>query len=300
MVSMESQVAKKMLQNWVQSFGGKSMSVAQLRQGLEELANMRPPDPDIQVEKITIEEIPGEWLTPPNAVEGRVLYYLHGGAYCAGSCNSHRNLVAKLARSCGARALVIEYRLAPEHPFPAALEDAVTAYKWLTETGTCPDNIVIGGDSAGGGLAVATLISLRDEGIQLPKAAFLLSPWTDMEGTGDSVRSRAEFEPWLNPDSIGDTARLYIGDLDPRHPLVSPIYAELHDLPPTLVHVGHDEILLDDSTRLVERLRNAGVEAELKIWEGMWHVFHSFAPAVPEANAAIEEIGEYVSRQFDK
>jgi len=300
MASKESQVARQMLQNWAQSFGGKSMTVEQLRQGLEALAQLRPLDPAIRVEKTAIDGIPAEWVTPPNAAAGRVLYYLHGGAYCAGSCNSHRHLVAQLARACAARALVIEYRLAPEHRFPAALEDAVAAYKWLLSYGVAPENIVIAGDSAGGGLAVATLIALRDEGVALPQAAVLLSPWTDLEGTGDSVKTRAAYDPWLNPDGIVATAGLYIGNLDPRHPLVSPIYADLHGLPPVLVHVGHDEILLDDSTRLVDRLRSAGVEADLKIWEGMWHVFHAFAPEVPEAASAIEEIGAYVKQKLEK
>ena len=266
------------------------------RQGLEALSALTPVAPDISIEKTIIEGIPAEWVIAPNAVEDRVFLYLHGGAYIMGSCNTHRYLASKLSRSTAARVIVPEYRLAPEHPFPAAIEDAVKVYRWLISSGITPDKIIIGGDSAGGGLTLATLLSLKDEDEALPALAVLLSPWTDMEGTGESMETRAAVDPWLSPDASRATPALYIRDVDPRHPLVSPIYADLSGLPSMLVHVGNDEILLSDSARLVERARAAGVEVNFKVWEEMWHVFQTFA--IPEGQQAIDEIGEFVEKHL--
>jgi epsilon-lactone hydrolase len=267
------------------------------RQGLEALSALTPVAPDISIEKTIIEGIPAEWVIAPNAVEDRVFLYLHGGAYIMGSCNTHRYLASKLSRSTAARVIVPEYRLAPEHPFPAAIEDAVKVYRWLISSGITPDKIIIGGDSAGGGLTLATLLSLKDEDEALPALAVLLSPWTDLEGTGESMETRAAVDPWLSPDASRATPALYIRDVDPRHPLVSPIYADLSGLPSMLVHVGNDEILLSDSARLVERARAAGVEVNFKVWEEMWHVFQTFA--IPEGQQAIDEIGEFVEKHLE-
>jgi monoterpene epsilon-lactone hydrolase len=267
------------------------------RQGLEALSALTPLAKDINVEKTSIEGIPAEWVTAPNAVEDRVFLYLHGGAYIMGSCNTHRYIASKLARSTAARVLVPEYRLAPENPFPAAIEDAVKVYRWLISSGFAPDKIIIGGDSAGGGLTLATLISLKDEEEALPALAVLLSRWTDMEGTGESMETRADVDPWLSPDASRTTPALYIRDMDPRHPLVSPIYADLSGLPTMLVHVGNDEILLSDSARLVDRARASGVEITFKIWDEMWHVFQTFA--IPEGQQAIDEIGDFVRKHLE-
>jgi epsilon-lactone hydrolase len=267
------------------------------RQGLEALSALTPLAKDINVEKTSIEGIPAEWVTAPNAVEDRVFLYLHGGAYIMGSCNTHRYIASKLARSTAARVLVPEYRLAPENPFPAAIEDAVKVYRWLISSGFAPDKIIIGGDSAGGGLTLATLISLKDEEEALPALAVLLSPWTDMEGTGESMETRADVDPWLSPDASRTTPALYIRDMDPRHPLVSPIYADLSGLPTMLVHVGNDEILLSDSARLVDRARASGVEITFKIWDEMWHVFQTFA--ISEGQQAIDEIGDFVRKHLE-
>jgi monoterpene epsilon-lactone hydrolase len=266
------------------------------RKGLEALSTLTPVAPDIIVEKTNIEGIPAEWVMAPNAVEDRVFLYLHGGAYIMGSCNTHRYLASKLSRSTAARVLVPEYRLAPENPFPAAIEDALKVYRWLISSGISPDKIIIGGDSAGGGLTLATLLSLKDEDEALPALAVLLSPWTDMEGTGESMETRADLDPWLSPDASRATPALYIRDLDLRHPLVSPIYADLSGLPSMLVHVGNDEILLSDSARLVDRARAAGVEVTFKVWDEMWHVFQTFA--IPEAQQSIDEIGEFVQKKL--
>lgn len=293
MASPQSEAIRQMLLEQKKAMKkGPPFSIEKQRKQLDSLGQSVPLDSDVTVEQTRIAGIYGEWISNPNSLSDRVLFYLHGGAYCLGSCSSHRGLVSRLARACESRALLIEYRLAPEHPFPAALEDSTAVYRELIRAGVRPENMVIGGDSAGGGLTVATLLALRDGGDPLPAAAVLLSPWTDLEGTGESMKTRADVEPWLDPDKISEVAKLYLRDLDPRHPHVSPIYADLHDLPPILVHVGNDECLLDDSVRLVERARNDGVETEFKIWEEMWHVFHAFP--IPEALQAIKEIGSFV------
>lgn len=266
------------------------------RNGLEMLSSLTPLAPDVNVEKIMIDGIPAEWVCAPNAAQDRVFLYLHGGAYIMGSCNTHRSLAAKLSRTTAARVLVPEYRLAPENPFPAAMEDALNCYRWLISTGYNPEQIIIGGDSAGGGLTMSTLLSLKDAGDTLPALVVLLSPWTDLAGTGESMETRAESDPWLSPDAARATPMLYIRDMDPRSPIVSSIYADLEGLPPMIVHVGNDEILLSDSARLVDCAREAGVEVNFKVWDDMWHVFQTFA--IPEANQSIEEIGVFVTSKL--
>lgn len=295
MASQESLLARQYLMaSKASQTAGSDIETA--RKGLEALSTLTPVAPDIIVEKTNIEGIPAEWVMAPNAVEDRVFLYLHGGAYIMGSCNTHRYLASKLSRSTAARVLVPEYRLAPENPFPAAIEDALKVYRWLISSGISPDKIIIGGDSAGGGLTLATLLSLKDEDEALPALAVLLSPWTDMEGTGESMETRVDSDPWLSPEASRATPALYIRDLDLRHPLVSPIYADLSGLPSMLVHVGNDEILLSDSARLVDRARAAGVEVTFKVWDEMWHVFQTFA--IPEAQQSIDEIGEFVQKKL--
>jgi monoterpene epsilon-lactone hydrolase len=292
MASPQSEAIRQMLREQKEAPKKEALSIEEQRRQLDYLGSFSPVESDVTVEKTRIAGVRGEWISAPNARKDRVLFYLHGGAYCLGSCDSHRGLASRLARACESRALVIEYRLAPEHPFPAALEDSTAVYRELIRSGVRPENMVIGGDSAGGGLTMATLLALRDEGDPLPAAAVLISPWTDLEGTGESMKARADVDPWLDPEKSQQVAKLYLRDLDPRHPLVSPIYADLRGLPPMLVHVGNDECLLDDSVRLVERAKGAGVETEFKIWDEMWHVFHGFP--IPEARQAIEEIGAFV------
>jgi epsilon-lactone hydrolase len=297
MASQESLIVRQYLKEF-SSNSSSEFNLQAARQGLEALSGQNPIPPDVAIEKITIGDTSAEWIVAPNALQNKVFLYLHGGAYIMGSLNTHRDLAAKLSRSSSSRVLVIDYRLAPEHPFPAALEDALFAYRWLLSNGYDPDQIVIGGDSAGGGLTLSTLLSLRDAEDPLPAGAVLLSPWTDLAGTGESMESRKEVDPWLSPDSTRAVPSLYIGSLDRRNPIVSPVYADLSCLPPMLVHVGNDEILLDDSVRLVENGRAAGVDVQFKVWDDMWHVFQSFA--IPESKQAIDEIGQYVSTLLEK
>jgi acetyl esterase/lipase len=297
MASQESLLIRQFLKQSTTKQTGE-FNLEKARQGLEKLSGLTQLDSDITVEKLLVEGIPAEWVFAPNAESDKVFLYLHGGAYIMGSLNTHRNLVAKLSRSTGMRVLVIDYRLAPEHPYPAAVEDAVCAYRWLLSSGFAHEKIVIGGDSAGGGLTLAALLSLKDAGTIRPATTILLSPWTDLEGTGESMVTRKELDPWLSPDSTRAVSAMYSGEHDLHHPLISPIYSDLTDLPPMLIHVGNDEILLDDSIRLAERAKNAGVDVTLKVWDDMWHVFHTFP--IPEAKLAIDEIGEYVIVELEK
>ena len=249
---------------------------------------------DVTCEPVDAGGVPAEWIAVPGAVKDRVILYLHGGGYVIGSINTHRAMIARIARASNARALAIDYRLAPEHPFPAAVDDATRAYKWLLAQGYKPQKIVIAGDSAGGGLTLAALIALRDSGQPLPAGAVPISPWTDLEGTGESVRSRAEKDPMVAQDNLAESAKHYYGVHDPKDPLVSPLHANFRGLPPMLIQVGDAEILLDDATRVAERAKLAGVDVELEVWDDMIHVWHVFAKLLPEGQQAIDKIGKFV------
>lgn len=272
-------------------------TVAQRRANLDLMGKKMAPVPaGITITPTQINAIHAEWLTPQGVTGQKTLLYLHGGGYTIGSCESHRGMVAYMAQAAGRRALVPEYRLAPEHVFPAGLEDAVSIYRWLLREGVEPEEIVIAGDSAGGGLTLATLLSLREAGDPLPAGAVLISPWTDLAGTGESMQTRAHIDPWFKPEFIVPAGKIYRGEKEATHPLVSPLYADLHGLPPMLVHVGDYEILLDDAVRLVEKMDAAGVSSTLKVWPGMWHVFQAFLRLVPEGHEAMREIGAFVRR----
>lgn len=274
-------------------------SIEEARAWLDMMFGQYPLPPETRVETVVANGVPAEWVGAGGIDPERVILYLHGGAYTRGSLTSHRGLAARLSAASGARTLVIAYRLAPEHPFPSAVEDATTAYRWLLGNGISPDGMVIAGDSAGGGLAIATLLSLRDAGETLPAGAVLLSPWTDLAGTGASLVTHADADPWLTPQRLAATAALYLAGANPRNPLASPLYGDLQALPPLLIQVGSDEILLDDATRLTERAEAAGVSVTLEVWEEMWHVFQAFATEVHEGQQAIETIGAFIRQQIE-
>jgi monoterpene epsilon-lactone hydrolase len=249
---------------------------------------------DVKCEAVSAGGVPAEWIVPPNAANDRVILYLHGGGYVMGSINTHRAMIARIARASEAKALALNYRMAPEDPFPTAVDDATAAYRWLLAQGYKPGKIVISGDSAGGGLTLATLLALRDAGTPLPAAAVPISPWADLEGTGASIETRAAADPMVDKAGLLRMAQMYTGDSDPKNPLISPIYADYKGLPPMLIQVGDAEILLDDSTRVAERARAAGIKVELEAWPEMFHVWHVFAKILPEGQQAIDRIGEYV------
>lgn len=269
--------------------------VTRIREGMERMARFVRVPADVSVDPIDADGVCGEWVTAATSDPDRVVLYLHGGAFCMGSPATHRGLTSMVAQVAQARVFVARYRLAPEHPYPAALEDAQAAYCWLLDQGVSPDHIAIAGDSAGGGLAVQLLVALRGAGDPLPAAAGLMSPWVDLTGSGDSLQERNELDPWLDAELMHLPAEAYAGDLDPGDPRVSPLFADLAGLPPLLVHVGTDEIIHDDGVRLVERARAAGVDASVGIWKGLWHVFHAF-PGLPERRDALREIGGFVRR----
>jgi acetyl esterase/lipase len=242
--------------------------------------------------------VAAEWLAAAGADPG-VILYLHGGAYALGSINTHREFVARLADAAGVRGLAIDYRLAPEHPFPAALEDATTAYDWLLAGGVEPSQAILAGDSAGGGLALATLIALRDAGQPLPAGAVCISPWADLTLSGASIQGQARADSILDADSLEMYARLYAGDRDRASPLISPLFADLRGLPPLLIQVGTDEILLDDARRCAVRARQAGVDVTLEVWDGMFHVFQ-LVPFLPETKRAVGQIAGFASQTFSR
>jgi len=250
----------------------------------------------IHCRPVSVDGIPAEWIKAPG-VDSGVLLYLHGGAFALGSINTSREWVARLVRATKMRALAINYRLAPEHPYPAALDDATTAYLWLLKEGIEPSRIILAGDSAGGGLALSTLVGQRDAGHPLPAGAVCISPWTDLALTGDSIQDKAQIDPILSPGDLDMYAGYYAGEYERTWPLLSPLYADLQGLPPLLIQVGTDEILLDDAVRCASKARKTGVDVTLETWDGMFHVFQMF-PFLPETKRAVESIAKFVSQRL--
>ncbi len=240
----------------------------------------------------------GEWVEVPGVPQDApVMLYLHGGGYVVCSPRTHRPITAFFARA-GFRVFCPDYRSAPEHVFPAAVDDALSSYEGLLSRGVDPGRIVIAGDSAGGGLTLALLIALRDRKRPLPAAAALLSPWTDLAITGETVRTNARRDAYISGPAAERTAAMYYGTADPRHPLVSPLYADLHGLPPIIIHVGQREVLRDDSTRLAERLRAAGCDVALSVWPVVPHVWQIFHRIVPEGRKSLGEMTEFLRQRL--
>ena len=291
MPSQQLETLINMLRSLPRSQG---LSPQEARASFEKSTSLIRIPEDVRCQPLDADGVPAEWVVTPGAQNDKVVFFLHGGGYASGSINTHRELASRISRAAGARAFLIDYRLAPEHPHPAALEDSLTAYRWLLSNGANPNHTVIAGDSAGGGLTVATLVALRDAGDPLPAAAVCLSPWVDMEGNSESRRTKASLDPSVRPDDIALQAKSYLGGADPKTPLASPLYADLHGLPPLLIQVGGAETLLDDSTRLAERAKAVGVDTTLEVWDEMPHVWQFFAFMLPEGQQAIDRIGEYI------
>jgi monoterpene epsilon-lactone hydrolase len=256
----------------------------------------RPPA-GVETVETRLGGVPASRIATPQSAPGRHILFLHGGAYVAGSAIIYRHITWRFAMAAEAHLAAIDYRLAPEHPFPAALDDATAAWHALLDEGADPRQCAVIGDSAGGGLALALALKLRDQGGPLPAAIVALSPWTDLAITGPSCRENAVFDPVLKSDDMTLLASQYLGRTDPRNPYVSPLYGDPRGLPPTLFQVGSDEILRDDSERMAERMREAGCDVTLEIWPRMPHVWHGFAPVLPEARRAILRVGDFVRRQ---
>lgn len=248
----------------------------------------------VAIHPLETSELAGEWVVPAGAARDRALLYFHGGGYVIGSCKSSRHLISKIVKACGIPALSVEYRLAPEHPFPAGLEDAVAAYEYLLRQGYAPESIGLVGDSAGGGLALASLHLMRERQRPFPAAAVCLSPPTDFCGTGDSMVTRARIDPLSTRPAWEYFQRLYVGTNDPAHPLISPLYGDFHGFPPLMIHAGDHELMRDDALRVGAKAQAAGVEVVCKAWPRMWHVFPALDRALPEARAALGEIGRFL------
>ncbi|MBR1149682.1 alpha/beta hydrolase [Bradyrhizobium sp. JYMT SZCCT0428] len=267
----------QMRSDWDAAFGGSTAPVTCVR--------------------ISAGGVDGEWISPADAPEDQAILYFHGGGFRLGSVASHRDLIAQIAVASGCRVLAIDYRLAPEHRFPAALDDALAAYAWMLDRGLKPDNVALAGDSAGGNLVLSAMLALRERGLPLPVAAVLMSPWTDLAATGASYVSRAEADPIHQRPMILALAKNYLGGQgDPRDPLASPLYADLTGLPPLLIQVGDRETVLDDSVMFADIARSAGVDVSLEVWDGMIHVFQMFE--LPEAHQAIASIAGFLNRHL--
>ncbi len=289
--SFRARLVRKISQRYFENHvNAETADVVAMRARMDRFARRVPVAPGISVERVEYAGRPAEWLRPGSSAPDKVILYLHGGAYVLGSCDSHRHLVSHIAREAGIRALLPEYRLAPEHPFPAALDDATNVYRRLLADGHAPENIVIAGDSAGGGLTMATLLKLRDLGLPQPALGCLLSPWLDLAAEGESMQTRREEDPWFSPEDFPHVTRFYCDDSQLRSPLVSPVYADASRLCPIHIQVGDHEILLSDSERLAGNVRDAGGEVGIEVWPDMWHVFQAFVVVMPESRLAVQKL----------
>ncbi|MGG1633267.1 alpha/beta hydrolase [Paenibacillus sp. NRS-1760] len=277
------------------------MPVEKIRNEMNNTAAAMQMNTDIIVQEVVIGNLYGEWITPANVTvdANKVILYFHGGGFIAGTCAFYRDLTARIAKSSGVKVLVIEYRLAPEHSYPAANEDCLTAYRWLLENGYSPANILFGGDSVGGSLALMTLLSLRDQGEMLPAGAFLISPHTDLVHLdGESYTTRSELDPTGSLEGNRRILNTYLGSSTDDILLLSPLRMNLSGLPDLFIQVGDHEVLLSDSTRFTDQARAAGVAVTLEVWDQMWSVFHFLAYMLPEAQQAIDHIGHFVKKKL--
>lgn len=272
-----------------------SRSPADLRTDFGAMIGAMPIAADATFEPRRLGRVASLASRTPGVRDDAALLYLHGGGYVIGGPQEYRGLTAEIGRSAGVRALSIDYRLAPEHPFPAAVDDAVAAYRALLDEGLAPSCIVVAGDSAGGGLAVAMLVAARDAGLPMPAGVLAISPWADLSCSGRSMNTKVAEDPSVTREGLLRLANHYLRGTAPGHPLASPVYAELAGLPPLLIQVGSAEILLDDSTRLAAAAAAAGVRVRLDAWPDMVHVWHFFGSLLPEARRAIREAGDFLS-----
>ena len=288
-ISRRARLARRLIPRFME---GTDATLEERREALERVDRLPRPRRCDYVDT-TVGGVPAMVITPTATLPQRHVLYLHGGGYVLGSPRAYAAMCARLARHAEAVVTVVDYRLAPEHRYPAAIDDCVAAFRALAER-VEPGAIAIGGDSAGGGATLATLCALRDAGDELPGCAWLLSPWTDLTGSGESVRSLADLDPMIDATTITSTASQYAGDVALDHPGISPLFADLAGLPPTLIQTGTHEVLLSDSVRLADRMREAGVACQLDLAEGMWHVYPTFAGVVPESTAALVHAARFI------
>ena len=294
-LSLRARVMRACIRIVVKSSVGADPTVDLVRRRIALISRLIPPPPR-GTETITLNAggVQADRIATQSSRDDRYVLYLHGGSYVSGSPALYRDLTWRLATICRARVLCINYRLAPEHPFPAALDDAVAAYRWLLAQGARPRHVALMGDSAGGGLALATLLRLRDEGTPLPAAAAVVSPWTDLALTGESLQNNAPVDPMIPIKLAPRMVDLYLAGAEPHHPYASPLCGDPTGLPPTLIQVGGDEVLRDDATRMAERMRAAGCQVEVGVWPRMWHGWHMLPRVMPEARAALAHIARFM------
>jgi epsilon-lactone hydrolase len=298
--SFRSYFFKKGIQAGAKKLNLKEKDINESRQIIDSFARKLSKLPkNCKVEHIQIEGIYSEWISTNQTEEDKVILYLHGGGYGYCSADTHRSLAARIMIESGVKVLLPEYRLAPEHPFPAAIEDTLTIYRWLLKQGYKSSNIMFAGDSAGGGLSVAATLMLRDLSEPLPAAVICLSPWVDLTSSGESYKENNEIDPYLRKDLVRITAQAYAGGESLDHRLISPVFADLSGFPPLFIQVGSIEILLSDAQLLADRARQAGVEVQLEVWDGMWHVWQ-ISNRLPEAKKATKEIGSFVKEIFNR
>jgi len=297
LASIRHTLTRKAIQSFIHNLQIRQTDIPMLRRVGDFFSANIPLPLGVAVQEIQFERFSAEWLQPANARKDMVLMYCHGGGYVLGSAKTHRAMVAKIASETGIQAFSVNYRLAPENPFPSALDDCLHAYEWLIkENNLPPKQIILGGDSAGGGLALATLLALKSQGKEMPLAAFVMSPWTDLTVSGESVRKNKHQDAVLEHFDIPAWARMYYGTYSPQHPLISPLFADLEGLPPILMQVSEDEILFDDSRRFAWKAHKANVKIELQKWKGLVHVWQLFWLYVPEGREALTQIKFFLEK----
>lgn len=295
MTSTQLDYVTDLLRNSPFDLGG---DVEKTRTVFEEMIGGRPVPDDVRTRAVSLGGVPALEVKAGSGPDDGTLLYFHGGAYVVGSAACSVNLVSDIARRTGAAAFTVDYRLAPENPFPAAIDDAMAAYKALIDQGVGPESIALVGESAGGGLTLALLLAIEDAGLSQPSAAVVLSPWVDLTQSGPSMETRAEQDPSLTRQGLQTRARDYLAGADPRNPLASPLYADLRGLPPLLVQVGSSEILLDDALQIASRAAHADVSVTLQTFPCAPHVFQGFAPVLDEADAALDQAALFLRRHL--
>jgi epsilon-lactone hydrolase len=294
-MSIRAKLVSTIMQRTVKRDLSAIKDVTTLRRKADRIAKLSESIPkNVSIKSQSINGVPCEWITPRGIDRNKVLMYLHGGGYVFGGPNTHRQLTSKLAIAAGMAVLLVDYRLAPENRFPAAIDDATSCYLWLLDNGFDSSKIALGGDSAGGGLTVATMINLKSRGVSLPCCAALMSPWLDLSSSGESVQLNAKSDAMLSPYALDVMTQHYLAHEDKEHPLASPLFADLSNLPPILVHVGSGEILLSDSERFINKVNDSGGKAFLKVWPKMPHVFQLFSSMIPESKKSITNLGEFI------
>ncbi len=296
-------MSKLELDNLLQMLAARERSeqptVEEMRLGLEALAEILVTPEDATIEKIDANDVPAEMISAPGVRGRKTVLYLHGGGYVIGSINSHRLLAYNISAASGMRVLLIDYRMGPENPFPAAVEDATKAYNWLLSRGISHSDIAIAGDSAGGGLTIATMEALKNNHLPLPACAVCLSPWVDLELDSESIRTRSEMDPLVDESILRWFAETYLNGVNPRDPLASPIHGNLSKFPEILIQVGTAEVLYDDALRLHGTARSAGTHCRLEVWQDMIHVWQLFSPMLAEGREAIQHIGYFLKEKVN-